>query len=87
MKMTVENFKALSKYAMNEIREPNTDDGKLVGFVFFSDTPVPDADKFLFDGVWRTHGLYTFSNILLYYYRVYAPGGMTEEDIIKILEE
>lgn len=85
--MTVQDFKALSKYAMTELREPHMDDGKIVGFVFASDSPVPDADKFLFDGVWRTYGVHSFSGLPDYYYRVYAPGEMTEEDIIKILEE
>lgn len=87
MKMTVQDFKALSKYAFTELREPHTDDGKVVGFVFVSDTPVPDADKFLFDGVWRTYATLRFRDYPEYYYRVYAPAGMPEEEIVKILEE
>lgn len=87
MKMTVQDFKVLAKYACIELREPNLDQGQVIGFAFTSESPVPDADKFLFDGVWRTYGVHSFSGLPDYYYRVYAPAGMPEEDIIKILEE
>lgn len=63
--------------------------GQVDGFMFYSNDLVPEAEDRLFSGVWR-HGPYEPDHIVekgRWLYHVIAPSGMTEAEIIKILEE
>lgn len=85
MKMTVQEFKELAKkYACTEMTAGTL--GPVIGFVFTSTSPVSEADKFLFDGVYRCHATLPRREFPEYYYEVLAPVGMSEKEIMEVLE-